>query len=306
MAKNSTIGRTVILGSLRATFAAANVISPELAAVGAARLFLRTRRYSLPERERAHLQAGRRVDLDSEWGPLAVWIWENRIWGEQNAPTVALLHGWEGRAAQLGAFVAPLVAAGFRVVGVDAPGHGDSPGRVSSLVTIAGALRALETRYGPFAGVVAHSAGTVAVTHALTRGLAADRLVCVAPGVDLEAYADGFSRLIGLSSEASRRMRRRIERRIGVSWDELDPRRAAANLRVPLLVIHDRTDREAPFAGGEALARSWPGARLLVTEKLGHRRILREEAVIQAATAFLCEGRLEAPVPRERLASVSL
>lgn len=301
MAKNSTIGRTFVLGSLRATFAAANVISPELAAVGAAQLFLRTRRYPLPERERAHLQAGRRVDLESEWGPLAAWVW-----GEQNTPTVALLHGWEGWAAQLGAFVAPLVAAGFRVVGLDAPGHGDSPGRVSSLVMIAGALRALETRYGPFAGVVAHSAGTVAVTHALTRGLAADRVVCVAPGVDLEAYANGFSRLIGLSSEASRRMRRRIERRIGVSWDELDPRRAAANLRVPLLVIHDRTDREAPFAGGEALARSWPGARLLVTENLGHRRILREEAVIQAATAFLCEGRLEAPVPRERLASVSM
>jgi pimeloyl-ACP methyl ester carboxylesterase len=301
MAKNSTIGRTFILGSLRATFAAADVISPELAAVGAARLFLRTRRYPLPERERAHLEAGRRVDLESGWGPLAVWVW-----GEQNGPTVALLHGWEGWAAQLGAFVAPLVAAGFRVVGVDAPGHGDSPGRSSSLVAIGGALRALETRYGPFAGVVAHSAGTVAVTHALTRGLAADRVVCVAPGVDLEAYADGFSRLIGLSSEASRRMRRRIERRIGVSWDELDPRRAAADLRVPLLVIHDRTDREAPFAGGEALARSWPGARLLVTEKLGHRRILREEAVIQAATAFLCEGRLEAPVPRERLASVSM
>src|SRR5687768_5411823 len=106
MAKNSTIGRTFVLGSLRATFAAANVISPELAAVGAARLFLRTRRYPMSERERAYLQAARRVDLECEWGPLAVWIWEDRIRGEQNTPTVALLHGWEGWAAQLGAFVA--------------------------------------------------------------------------------------------------------------------------------------------------------------------------------------------------------
>lgn len=306
MAQKSTIGRTFILSSLRAAFAAANVISPGLAAAGAARLFLRTRRYPISERERADLQTARRVDVDSEQGPLAVWIWGERVGGEQNAPTVALLHGWEGWAAQLGAFVAPLVDAGFRVVGVDAPGHGSSPGRVSSLVAIAQALRALEPHYGPFAGVVAHSAGTVGVTHALTRGLAAARVVCVAPGVDLQAYADGFSRLIGLSPEASRRMRQRIEQQIGVTWDELDPRRAAADLRVPLLVIHDRTDREAPFAGGEALARSWPGARLLATEKLGHRRILRDEAVIQAATAFLCEGRREALVPRERLASASM
>lgn len=300
MAQKSTIGRTFVLSSLRAAFAAANVISPDLAAAGAARLFLRTRRYPMSERERESLEAARRVDVDSEQGRLAAWVW-----GEQNAPTVALLHGWEGWAAQLGGFVAPLVDAGFRVVGVDAPGHGESPGRVSSLVAIAQALRALEAHYGPFAGLVAHSAGTVGVTHALTQGLAAARIVCVAPGVDLQAYADGFTRLIGLSPEASRRMRKSIERQIGVTWDELDPRRAAADLRIPLLVIHDRHDREAPFDGGEALARAWPGARLMATEKLGHRRILRDEAVIQAATAFLCEARREAPVPRERLAARS-
>jgi pimeloyl-ACP methyl ester carboxylesterase len=120
--------------------------------------------------------------------------------------------------------------------------------------------------------------------------MAADRLVCVAPGVDLEGYAREFSRLVGISSEVSRGMRRRIERKIGVSWDELDPRRAATGMRVPLLVLHDRADREAPFAGGEALVRSWPGARLQVTEGLGHRRILWNEEVIAAATAFLGEA----------------
>ena len=301
MAQKSTIGRTVLLGSLRVSFAAANAISPRLAAAGAARLFLRTRRYPLTERERAWLQGARRSTLASEQGTLAVWVWGEKG-GEEDAPTVALLHGWEGRCSQLGAFVAPLVAAGYRVVGVDALGHGESPGRSSSLVAIAAALRALADHHGPFSGVVAHSAGTVGAIYALANGVAMDRLVCVAPGVDLDGYARDFARLFGLSPEASRRMRRRIERRIGVSWDDLDPRRAAADRRVPLLVVHDRADREAPFAGGEALAHAWQGSRLLVTEGLGHRRILANEKVIAAAMDFLGEARREASAPQAVLA----
>ena len=291
MPQKSTIGRTVALGGLRAGFAAANAISPNLAAAGALRLFLSTRRHPVPARERAGLQGARRTELASEWGPLAVRIWGD---GAEGAPTVALLHGWEGRASQLGAFAPPLVAAGYRVVALDAPGHGDSPGRSSSLVAMAGALHGLGERHGPFAGVVAHSAGTVSAVHALTRGLAADRLVAVAPGVDLEGYALGFARLFGLSAGAHRGLKRRIESHVGVSFDELDPRRAAADLRIPLLVIHDRADREAPFAGGESLARAWPGARFLATEGLGHTRILWDETVVAAATAFLCEPRIGA------------
>src|SRR5690349_395790 len=47
-------------------------------------------------------------------------------WGE--GPPVLLVHGWAGRGTQLGEFVAPLVAAQRRVVALDAPAHGDSPG----------------------------------------------------------------------------------------------------------------------------------------------------------------------------------
>ena len=280
MPQKSTIGRTLALGSLRAGLAAANALSPELAAAGARRLFLSTRRHPVSERERAWLQEARRSDLP---GPLASWVW-----GPDGAPTVALLHGWEGRGSQLGAFAAPLVSWGYRVVAVDASGHGDSPGRSSSLVAIAEALLGAGERYGPFAGVIAHSAGTVGAVHAMSRGLGVERLVCVAPGVDLEGYVGEFSRILGLSAEVNRSLKLRIERHVGIPMRELDPRWAAVDRQVPLLVFHDRRDREAPFSGGEALVRSWPGARLIATEGLGHTRILWDGKVVSAATEFLC------------------
>ena len=54
-----------------------------------------------------------------------------------------------------------------------------------------------------------------------------------------------------------------------------------------LLVVHDRDDVETPWTGGARLVDLWPGARLVTTEGLGHRRVLREPSVIEEAAAFI-------------------
>lgn len=146
MSRKSTTGRTVILGSLRAGFAAVSAVSPELAGAGAARLFLSTRRHPVPERDRAQLQSAHRWQLAADQGPLAAWTW-----GPEGAPTIVLMHGWEGRASQLGLFALPLVAAGYRVVGLDGPGHGESPCS-SSTTAATGRRRSPEARPSPRPG----------------------------------------------------------------------------------------------------------------------------------------------------------
>jgi alpha-beta hydrolase superfamily lysophospholipase len=49
-------------------------------------------------------------------------------WSYGKGPTILLVHGWNGHAAQLRAFVSPLVDAGYRVVAFDQPAHGQSSG----------------------------------------------------------------------------------------------------------------------------------------------------------------------------------
>jgi hypothetical protein len=102
-------------------------LAPELAARIAARMFVTPRRHQRPPREREVLAWGQRIE---EAGGLVGWTW-----GE--GPPVLLMHGWEGRAAQLGAFVGPLVAAGLKVVGYDAPAHGESAGKTATLIECA-------------------------------------------------------------------------------------------------------------------------------------------------------------------------
>ena len=50
---------------------------------------------------------------------------------------------------------------------------------------------------------------------------------------------------------------------------------------VPTLVVHDRGDRQTPWADSARLVESLPDARLVTTEGLGHRRILQDVAVVR-------------------------
>src|SRR5580692_6315423 len=106
-------------------------------------------------------------------------------WGDEDHPAVYLMHGWGGYRGQLGAFVAPLTEAGFRVVALDAPGHGESGpgmfGRGRALMPdFINALRTAMAHYGAAHGVIAHSLGASAVAIATLDGLTTNRLVLIA------------------------------------------------------------------------------------------------------------------------------
>src|SRR6266446_7690390 len=76
------------------------------------------------------------------------------------------------------------------------------------------------------------------------------------------------------SSDALVRPQSRIEERVRRPWSAFDVVTLAPTLAMPLFVIHDRGDAESPWQHGMAITRAWRGADLLMTEGLGHRRIL--------------------------------
>ena len=278
--KKPNVRAEMIRLALRATAA----VSPRTAARGLEKLFLRTRRHPTPDRERSWLETAEPTQFESRGESLAAWVWGD-------GPRTALLaHGWEGRGAQLGSFAAPLTDAGFRVVTFDAPGHGASPNDRSSLVEMAEAVRDASAHFGPFDGIVAHSAGAAATAIALDHGLETGRAVFIAPPTDLGAFLATVTAYLGLSRDVERHTRERLEERFGVRWESLALERIAPTMRTPLLVLHDREDREVAFDNGEALASLWPEARLVATEGLGHRRVLRDPEVVRQAAAFLGSG----------------
>lgn len=271
------------LRALRAALRATDALSPDLARRWAQRLFTTPPRHAASEAERATLR--RACPFHFESGGLKLQGWS---WGE--GPSVLLAHGWGGRGGQLHAFVTPLLEAGHSVLTFDGPGHGRSEGHTASVPMFAKAMQDLSDARGPFHAIIAHSFGGATTAYALSHGLPATRAVLIAAPESPEGFYRELLTMLGFSETRQEACLRAMERDYGLRLEDIHGPKRVAEIRVPGLIVHDAQDREVPVAHGEAYAAAWPGATFIRTEGLGHRRILKDDAVIAQAVAFLREG----------------
>ena len=265
---------------LRGGFSMLDRIAPALASRITERLFFTAPRLRASTREQDLLSGAWYTQFESSEGPLPLWRW-----GEGRR--VLLVHGWGGHGGQMTALIEPLVSAGFQVVIVDLPGHGQAPKRLSSVQAFATIIEQIADALGGLDAVVAHSLGSAALTVALSRGLRLRRAVLIAPFAELSAVSGPFRDALGLSDSAWNRFLRRAERRLGQPFESFEPLPLAAEMNTPALVIHGDRDRQFAYAQGEALQRAWPGAQLYRAAERGHRSVLTDEACLRAVRRFI-------------------
>ena len=264
-------------------------IAPAWTARKASQWFITPPRILHTPRELQTLVHGSRLAIASPMGKLAAWRF-----GNPSHPAVIASHGWGGRGAQFREFVPALTAAGYQVVLFDHAGHGYSEGSEAPITDFAKGVTAvaqyLELHGAPIAGFIGHSLGCAGIGIALRfdlRNLRGVRVVQIAPPASLIRYSRFFAKTLGLSERIRAAMQWRLEQKIGMHWSEFEMPRAAATLTAHALIIHDQNDTDVRIESGLAVARAWPDARFKRTFGLGHRRILRDAAVIGAAVDFL-------------------
>ncbi len=272
------------LWALRTVFRTVGPLAPGVAARWAETLFCTPPRHQVRPAEEAFLASGRRSSIRWEGGELAVWEWGQ-------GPLVVLVHGWGSRAARMGALAAALTTRGLRVMAYDGPAHGRSAGRFASLPEFARALGAVGAATGPLHGLVGHSLGGAAVAMALDHGLEARRVVLLAPPADVRIFSDIFAETLAVPRRVQETMHRNLEARLRMTWEDLDIPALVRRLSPEALVIHDRDDADVPIAHGERIVEAWRGSRLVRTEGLGHRAILRDPAVVRRTVDFMAGDR---------------
>ena len=274
------------VGMLRAALTTSQRLWPSLAVRAACRLFLTP----LPPK-----WLHRRRVWDSKWH-VERWPFESAsltLYSQPIAPhgpVVLLVHGWGGHAGQMLALANALSEQGLRPVIIEMPGHGRSDGWQSTLPQFTRALEYVTARLRQqghtVRALVAHSLGATASAFVTSRGLPIERLVLVAPAASPPEYTRLFAQVFGLSEPTRAAMQRRIEAREGILMPQFEPAALGAHIRVPTLIAHDRHDSINQFADGQAYADAVPGARLMSTEGLGHRKILQDSRVISQIVAF--------------------
>ena len=268
--------------STNVRFAASRLLFPELAGELAERLFLTPPRSRDAAAAALDLIDARSSILEHKGRSIVSWRW-----GSRDAPAVLLAHGWGGHAAQMRAFVFPLLSAGYRVIAFDQPAHGVSEGRLTGLPDFADVLAEVAWHHGEVDGVIAHSMGGAGTALAIARGLRVRRVVTIGASLDVSFFSQQFARWYWIPRRVISAMQASVEERFGVRWAELDMARLAPRIAASALVIHDRNDRKVPWRQGASFARAWPGARLYTTRGLGHSRILQDEHVTALAAQFI-------------------
>ncbi|HYQ70601.1 MAG TPA: alpha/beta fold hydrolase, partial [Gammaproteobacteria bacterium] len=179
------------LRAMRFLFASLGRVVPALMGRWAFRLWFRTRRF--PESAAGRRIAGQatRETLSVDGLPVAVYRWGD-------GPVVLFVHGWSGRGSQVAAFVEPLLRAGFQVLAVDAPGHGETPGERTNILECAAVLHAIEQAYGPLHGAITHSFGGMALAYALNHGMHVGRAVCLSAPATVDYLVQGFAETLAM------------------------------------------------------------------------------------------------------------
>jgi pimeloyl-ACP methyl ester carboxylesterase len=232
-------------------------------------------------RQERWLEGARPLSFDTSHGTL-------RGFSASAGPTILLVHGWGDRAASMGAFITPLTEAGYRVVGFDQVGHGSSDWKQPNAYILADAIREVAEAIGEVRSVVGHSIGGLATMIALRDGLEVDSVVLISPSSNLQSVVRRFGSMLKIPRRAEVGLHRELEKRFGKNvWENLAAPGLIRGVETPALIVHDRNDPQVSHEDSELLARSWPQAQLMLTEDLGHGRILRDESVLSEAVSFI-------------------
>jgi pimeloyl-ACP methyl ester carboxylesterase len=266
---------------MRFLFATLGPLFPGLMGRWAYRLWFHTRRFPESAAGKRIVHSARRETLSVDTVPVAIYRWGT-------GPLVLFVHGWSGRGSQVAAFVEPLTAAGFQVVAVDAPGHGETPGNRTNILECAAVLQAVNARYGPVYAALTHSFGGMVLAYAMKHGMSVERVVSVSAPAHIDYLIAGFAQTLAIPDGVIMAMRKRMEQQFpGSLWERLSMVHNVQYLTAPALIIHDEDDVSVPWQQGRMIADAWPGARFMKTSGLGHGRILRDRQVIKAALEFI-------------------
>jgi pimeloyl-ACP methyl ester carboxylesterase len=258
-------------------------ISPNLAALFAAKLFTTPLKYKIPKRELEMDRKSRQETIRIKSIDKDIVVYH---YGE-GKKKILLVHGWSGRGTQLVKFADMFAKAGYSIISFDAPAHGKSPSKNTLMPEFIASILQLEKEFGPFEAAVGHSLGGMSLMNSVKRGLKLNSLVSIGSGDIIQDIIDEFIERIGCRPEIGTLMRQQFEKKSHEAMDNYSSFRAAQEIDIPVLVVHDNHDMEVPVQCAHHIHENLKNGTLMLTDGLGHRKILGHHSVIEKSFEFI-------------------
>jgi pimeloyl-ACP methyl ester carboxylesterase len=205
---------------------------------------------------------------------------------DPQAKSALLLHGWGGHPMMMSDLQAVLQAQGYRVytpflLGHDphAPAHCDLPGQCSLLL-------AMQTKYGPFDTVVAHSAGGIITAMAHWQGFTLNRVALLSAPASLSSLLQHYLALLKADEHYLPLLGSYYQNRYPIPAD-LQTAHPYTFRGVRALILHGTQDQRINPADARQIHAQLPDSQLHIIENTGHLGILSHQRTQQALAGFL-------------------
>lgn len=212
-------------------------------------------------------------------------------WGGGGNRKILIAHGFRSSAIKFEYFANKLAAKGYEVIAFDAPAHNMSDGKQLTAIDYKDFVFSLNKHFGPFEGYLTHSFGGLAVCMNLAEMPSNKNIktILIAPAANSKTIIElFFKRMDIINKKVQRYFYDNIKRLSGKDIEWFSVNRCLPDIKGDVLWIHDVDDKVTPVVDAQdAQKMNYPNLLFFITKGLGHRRIYRDEKVVDAVMRFL-------------------
>ena len=202
-----------------------------------------------------------------------------------------ILHGFESSVINFEKYINPLIKKGYEIIAFDAPAHGRSEGKQINAIDYKNFVLHVMKGYGPITSFITHSFGGLALSLALEeiRHDESWKVVFIAPATESVTAMDNFFEYLRIDDKEVKQEFEAIITEVNqkpLSWYSVS--RAAENIKAQVLFLQDRQDNQTPLKDVDVIInKGYPNFHFIISDGLGHSKIYRDAATVQAIIDFL-------------------
>jgi len=206
-------------------------------------------------------------------------------------PLILLLHGWYSNGARWRVYVKELVDAGYKVMVVDAPGHGTAPGWFLSFFLYAKGIKKILTAQSQCHTIVTHSIAGLTAMAAIAnvdKKQHPSKFIMMNTFANATTVLEKFACCLGISNTIIKGTKKQLSNQLVFPLKEFSICKQINRCSVKSLLIYDTKDSVVPREEAEYILDNTEALEVMKTEGLGHN--LKSKYVVNAVVDFVKKG----------------
>ena len=259
--------------------------STNLTAKFAAKLFTTPVSFPIPKREKIMFESAQKKTINVPSIAKDIQILSYGY----SPKKVLFVHGWAGRSTQLYMIADKLLEKGYMVISFDGPAHGNSSGKTTAMPEFLNTITEIDKQFGPFEAAIGHSFGAMCLLNAITESFSVKKLVTVGAADTISDIILNFTKNLRVKPYVARKMKTFFDKKWHRDIDLHSSSKVAQKIKTPTLVVHDINDGDVAVSCAIKIRQNLQNGKLLITEGLGHTKILRNSKVASKIVNFITQ-----------------